>query len=169
MWVKSVVLLGTSWGAPWELEVNPLGTRWEYIGNTFPPPKTLKKTIGPSGIYFKPSHWSHWSHKNYGPRTVYYHYIYIYCNLLLWAGYIGYKSIIRARDVGYSEAILGISSLHDTTSHWLHGNSSPKFGCHYFWPRLIALPRNTLPILLLFTSPRKKVLWEVFKKLHFGI
>jgi hypothetical protein len=39
--------------------------------------------------------------------------------------------------------------LHDTTSCWLHGNSIPKIGCHYFWPRQIALPINTLPILLL--------------------
>jgi hypothetical protein len=38
------------------------------------------------------------------------------------------------------------SSLHDRTSHWLHGNSIPKFGWHYFWPALIALPKNTLPI-----------------------
>jgi hypothetical protein len=31
-------------------------------------------------------------------------------------------------------------SLHDTTSHWLHGNSIPKIGCHYFWPLRIAFP-----------------------------
>jgi hypothetical protein len=40
----------------------------------------------------------------------------------------------------------GGSSLHNATSHWLHGNSIPKIGCHYFWPGLIALPKNTLPI-----------------------
>jgi hypothetical protein len=34
-------------------------------------------------------------------------------------------------------------SLHDATSHWLHGNSIPKFGCHYFWPGLIALPKHS--------------------------
>ncbi len=28
-------------------------------------------------------------------------------------------------------------SLHDSTSHWLDGNSIPKIGCHYFWPGLI--------------------------------
>ncbi len=28
---------------------------------------------------------------------------------------------------------------------WLHGNSIPLIGCHYFWPGLIALPNNTLP------------------------
>jgi hypothetical protein len=38
------------------------------------------------------------------------------------------------------------SSLHDGTWHWLHGNSIPKFGCHYFWPALIAPPKNTLSI-----------------------
>jgi hypothetical protein len=37
--------------------------------------------------------------------------------------------------------------LRSMTSHWLHGNFIPKFGCHYFWPRLIALPKNTLPIV----------------------
>jgi hypothetical protein len=32
------------------------------------------------------------------------------------------------------------SSLDDdTTSHWLHGNSIPKIGCHYFWPGGITL------------------------------
>ncbi len=36
------------------------------------------------------------------------------------------------------------SSLHDLTSHWLHGNSIPKIGSNYFWPGLIALPKNTL-------------------------
>jgi hypothetical protein len=39
-------------------------------------------------------------------------------------------------------------SLHDMTSHWLHGNYIPKIGCHYFWSGLIALPKNTLPIYL---------------------
>jgi hypothetical protein len=29
----------------------------------------------------------------------------------------------------------------------LIGNSIPKIGCHYFWPELIALPKNTLPIM----------------------
>jgi hypothetical protein len=38
-------------------------------------------------------------------------------------------------------------SLHDTTSHWLHGNSIPKIGCHYFWPGQIAFPKNILPIV----------------------
>jgi hypothetical protein len=27
-------------------------------------------------------------------------------------------------------------SLYDSTSHWLHGNSIPKIGCHNFWPGL---------------------------------
>jgi hypothetical protein len=33
-------------------------------------------------------------------------------------------------------------------SHWLHGNSIPNIGCHYFWPGLIIiafLPKNTHP------------------------
>jgi hypothetical protein len=29
----------------------------------------------------------------------------------------------------------------------LQGISIPKIGCHYFWPELIALPKNTLPIM----------------------
>ncbi len=37
-----------------------------------------------------------------------------------------------------------LTSLHDMTSHWLHGNPIPKIGCHYFWPGLTALPTNTL-------------------------
>jgi hypothetical protein len=32
------------------------------------------------------------------------------------------------------------------TSDRLHGNSILKIGCHYFWPGLIALPKNTLPV-----------------------
>jgi hypothetical protein len=40
------------------------------------------------------------------------------------------------------------ASLNDPTSHWLHGNSIPKIGWHYFWPGLIALTKNTLPIKL---------------------
>ncbi len=32
--------------------------------------------------------------------------------------------------------------LHDVTSHWLHGNSIPKIGGHYFWPGLIAFLRT---------------------------
>jgi hypothetical protein len=35
-------------------------------------------------------------------------------------------------------------SLHGATSHWLHENYIPKIGCHYFWPGLIALTKNTL-------------------------
>jgi len=34
----------------------------------------------------------------------------------------------------------GGPSLHDLSSHWLHGNSIPKIGCHYFWPRLSNSP-----------------------------
>jgi hypothetical protein len=33
-------------------------------------------------------------------------------------------------------------SLHNVTSHWLHRICIPKIGCHYFWPRLIALLIN---------------------------
>jgi hypothetical protein len=32
------------------------------------------------------------------------------------------------------------------TSHWLHENSIPKIGCHYFWAAPIAFPKNNLPI-----------------------
>ncbi len=37
-------------------------------------------------------------------------------------------------------------ALKGGTCHWLHGNPIPKIGCHYFWPGLIALPKNTLTI-----------------------
>jgi hypothetical protein len=30
--------------------------------------------------------------------------------------------------------------------HGLHGNSISKIGCDCFWPGLLALPKNTLPI-----------------------
>ncbi len=36
------------------------------------------------------------------------------------------------------------TSLH--ASHWLHGNSIPKTGCHYFWPELsTVVPRSIIP------------------------
>jgi hypothetical protein len=38
-------------------------------------------------------------------------------------------------------------SLHGVPSHRLQGNSIAKIGCHYFWPELIALPKNNLPIM----------------------
>jgi hypothetical protein len=38
-------------------------------------------------------------------------------------------------------------SLHGMTSYWLHENSIPNIGCDYFWPGLIALPKNTPPIM----------------------
>jgi len=50
-------------------------------------------------------------------------------------------------------------ALHSMTqlSHWLHANSIPKIGCHYFWPGLLALPKNTLPnALSLVNTERKK-------------
>jgi maltodextrin utilization protein YvdJ len=38
-------------------------------------------------------------------------------------------------------------SLDDAfESHWLHGNSILKIGCHYLWLGLIALLKNTLLI-----------------------
>ncbi len=36
-------------------------------------------------------------------------------------------------------------TLYDVTSHWFHGNSIPKIGGRYFWPRPIVFPKNTLP------------------------
>jgi hypothetical protein len=37
--------------------------------------------------------------------------------------------------------------LHYVTSHWLHGNFILKIKCHYFWPKLITYPKNTLLIM----------------------
>jgi hypothetical protein len=48
-------------------------------------------------------------------------------------------------------------SLHEATSHWLHVNSIPNIGCHYFWPGLIALPKNTLDLLVIPSLPYPKV------------
>jgi hypothetical protein len=52
--------------------------------------------------------------------------------------------------------------LHDSTSHWLHGNSIPKIGGRYFWPGLIALPKNIL-------ASRYKVPphWVIFMDIRF--
>jgi hypothetical protein len=44
-------------------------------------------------------------------------------------------------------------SLHDMASHWFHGNTIPKTGCHYFWPGLIALPTNIFVSWGCLTSP----------------
>jgi len=50
------------------------------------------------------------------------------------------------------------------TSHCLHENSNPKIGYHYFWPVLIALPKNTLPIhcQLWIRFGRKLGTWVLF-------
>jgi hypothetical protein len=34
-------------------------------------------------------------------------------------------------------------SINEATSRWLHRNSIPNIGCHYFRPEVLALPRNT--------------------------
>jgi hypothetical protein len=39
-----------------------------------------------------------------------------------------------------------LHSVMGLTSHWLHGNSIPRIGYHYFWRGLTALPKNTLRI-----------------------
>jgi hypothetical protein len=46
-------------------------------------------------------------------------------------------------------------SLHEATSHWLHVRSN--IGCQYFWPGLIALPKNTLDLLVIPSLPYPKV------------
>jgi len=46
-------------------------------------------------------------------------------------------------------------SLHEANSHWLHVKSN--IGCHYFWPGLIALPKNTLDLLVIPSLPYPKV------------
>ncbi len=59
---------------------------------------------------------------------------------------LGNSSFWQSRPPPTHKRERGALSLHDTTSHWLHGNSIHKIGCHYFWPGLIALPKNTPPI-----------------------
>ncbi len=44
--------------------------------------------------------------------------------------------------------------FHDPTSHWLHGNSIPKIGCHYFGPGILVLPKDTPPYWLPTQTPR---------------
>jgi len=42
------------------------------------------------------------------------------------------------------------------TSHWLHGNTIPKIGCHHFWPGLIArLLIRTLGYWILYSFFQK--------------
>ncbi len=55
------------------------------------------------------------------------------------------------------------------TSHWLHGNSILKIGCHYIWPGLIAFPRTPylpieFPLINHITKKTKKVpiTWDLF-------
>jgi hypothetical protein len=46
------------------------------------------------------------------------------------------------------------------TSDWLHGNSIPTIGCHYFWPGLlIALPKNTPTYLVGNLILKLEVAW----------
>lgn len=47
-------------------------------------------------------------------------------------------------------------SIDDMSSHWLHGNSFPKISCHYFWPGLISLPKNTLTVYCSYLSIEKE-------------
>jgi hypothetical protein len=65
----------------------------------------------------------------------------------------------------------GAPSLLDTTSHWLHENSITKIGCLYFWPGLIALPKNTLPKMMKTSNNNMKSIFisttfQVFMPLH---
>ncbi len=47
------------------------------------------------------------------------------------------------------------------TSHWLHGNSIFKIGCHFIWPGVIAFPRTPylaieFPLINHITEKNKK-------------
>jgi hypothetical protein len=50
---------------------------------------------------------------------------------------------IALRRLGASQGIRGGASpswdatSSSSSSRWLHGNSIPNIGCHYFWPGLI--------------------------------
>ncbi len=77
------------------------------------------------------------------------------CNIYIWLfthpwHYIWKIELYKTRDhliiMKQANHLIGHIAGHDSTSHLLHGNSNPKIGCHYFWPGLIALPKNTLPI-----------------------
>jgi hypothetical protein len=45
------------------------------------------------------------------------------------------------------------------TCDWLHGNSIPNIGCHYFWPGLTALPKNTPTYLVGSLILKLEVAW----------
>jgi hypothetical protein len=58
------------------------------------------------------------------------------------------------------------------TSHWLHGNSIFKIGCHYIWPGVIAFPRTPylaieFPLINHITGKKKQnkkvpITWDLF-------
>ncbi len=58
------------------------------------------------------------------------------------------------------------------TSHWLHGNSIFKIGCHYIWPGVIAFPRTPylaieFPLINHITEKKTKnkkvpITWDLF-------
>jgi hypothetical protein len=49
----------------------------------------------------------------------------------------------------------GGPSLHDSTSHWLHGNSIPKIGCHYFGMDYLGTIVATSTLIILFSEMLK--------------
>jgi hypothetical protein len=54
-------------------------------------------------------------------------------------GLISIGSLLAQHGRGDRERVRekkNVCSFFHLVSHWLHGNSIPKIGCHYFWPGL---------------------------------
>jgi hypothetical protein len=60
--------------------------------------------------------------------------------LPLWSMYIGERRTAFAKASGTKSEVL-LRTLWGKPKI-----SIPEIGCHYFWPRLIGIPKNTLPI-----------------------
>jgi hypothetical protein len=50
-----------------------------------------------------------------------------------------FPQTLKEKNARHLECMLG-------PSHWLHEISLPKRVCHHFWPGLLPLANNTLPI-----------------------
>ncbi len=110
---------------------NTLRSWWEYCGN---PERLESKESDATSVHVVPSHWLH--------VTFYFQ--------SQWSPFSNLANTL-AMNCGILNPNLPPPpredpSLHEAASHWVHANSIPQTGCHYFWPGLIALPMNTLPI-----------------------
>jgi hypothetical protein len=106
---KSVVLLETYWGTHWELG--------EPLGNFMETPHCKKKKTKACMESQLPT---------------------VQVKSKQWTVHSSHQTQLENKNLAPSKNKKGGNlRLHDTTSHWLHGNSIHKIGCH----------NNTLPII----------------------